>query len=212
MSLNDLGVFYHTDKSDMCHDYLTVFETFMAPKKDKEITLLEMGVSIRLRSIRMWKDYFTNGKFYALDNSIEIFEKIKEFEMDWLTFNLIDLHNKVEVREVAKTLPMMDFIIDDADHKADSIILCFQTFWKHIKPGGYYIIEDTTRSFRPGPDNAVLKYFCNIIVDLNCNALPGAHNFRQVKKKVPFVSETYERIESITFRSEVIIIKFREDL
>jgi hypothetical protein len=36
----------------------------------------------------------------------------------------------------------IDIIIDDGGHRNDQIYKTFMTLWPHLKPGGYYFIED----------------------------------------------------------------------
>ena len=43
-ALNAIGLQHNTDKSSRKHDYLRFYEFFLAPFKDQEFVLLELGV------------------------------------------------------------------------------------------------------------------------------------------------------------------------
>lgn len=51
-------------------------------------------------------------------------------------FSPYDLQRFVENQEI------FDIIIDDGAHASGPIIMSFNYLWGHVKPGGYYCIED----------------------------------------------------------------------
>ena len=46
------------------------------------------------------------------------------------------------IDEIAKKGGPFDFIIDDGSHVGQHITTSFKMLWQHLKPGGYYFIED----------------------------------------------------------------------
>ena len=46
------------------------------------------------------------------------------------------------INYIAKEAAPFNFIIDDGSHQGDHIVASFKLLWQHIKPGGYYFIED----------------------------------------------------------------------
>jgi hypothetical protein len=46
------------------------------------------------------------------------------------------------LEDVVKLTGPLDFVIDDGSHVGEHIVKSFEILWKHVKPGGYYFIED----------------------------------------------------------------------
>jgi hypothetical protein len=65
-SLDELGRTYGTDRSSAGHNYLGLYERFLASRRDQTTSALEIGV-LRGQSLRMWSEYFPNAK--ALDST-----------------------------------------------------------------------------------------------------------------------------------------------
>ena len=61
--------FYNTDKDK--HNYLQAYDKLFYEYRDKKINLLEVGVH-EGGSLLLWKDYFSNGTIYGMDNNPEI--------------------------------------------------------------------------------------------------------------------------------------------
>ena len=129
---------YDTDKIEL--GYLEVYEPILTPWINKEIKLLEVGVS-RGGSLKLWRDYFPRGTIIGIDRKLpqrfEPGERIHVFQGNQA--------NKAFLSKVAsQTAPDgFDIIIDDASHIGE---LTKTTFWHlfdhHLKPGGLYAIED----------------------------------------------------------------------
>lgn len=65
----------------------------------------------------------------------------------------------------------VDFVVDDASHWYDLSKITFQTVFPHVKPGGYYFIEDWNWSFQPGYQDPGHDWYgqnslANLAVDL----------------------------------------------
>ena len=92
-------------------------------------------------SLLLWRDYFKKGRIVGLDiNSVNINDetgRIKIYQGLQQDIQLLD-------RIGRETAPEgFDIIIDDASHVAE---LTKESFWylfnNHLKPGGFYIVED----------------------------------------------------------------------
>lgn len=129
---------YDSDK--VISGYLHVYDQLFQSMVHQPIKLLEVGV-YRGGSLRLWRDYFPNGQITGVDlklpDNLQDEERISVFQgsQDDGPF----LH-----QVASKVAPDgFDIIIDDASHLGD---LTRKTFWhlfeQHLKPGGFYIIED----------------------------------------------------------------------
>jgi len=134
--LNHIQKKYDTDKSS---EFLSNYEHFFGPLKQKKIALLELGV-LNGGSISMWGDYFRDGTIVGVDiNNLE-----KKLPSN-VHFELGDQRNKDFLNNISKkyTENGFDIIIDDASHYANfteaTFLICFNQL---LKAKGIYVIED----------------------------------------------------------------------
>jgi demethylmacrocin O-methyltransferase len=144
--LDAMGLKLKCDKASKLHDYLRHYEVLFQPLKDKEITLLEIGVC-RGNSIWLWEQYFSKARIIGMD--IDGANRVKGEFCDRVTIETGDQNNKADLRRVSKHGPF-DIIIDDGSHICVHQIKTFGTLWHHVRPGGWYIIEDLETSMRRG--------------------------------------------------------------
>ncbi len=133
-TLHELGKINSTDKVD--HRFLPHYDRRFRHLRDAPIKLLEIGVW-KGQSLRTWRDYFPNGQIYGIDIVPEyvIFEdRIQSF--------LGDQSDESFLSQVVMSTGPLDFIIDDGGHKALQHVASFEALWPHVKPGGWYCIED----------------------------------------------------------------------
>ena len=138
--LDELGVFFMTDKSRNGHNYCSKYEFFLERWKKEEINLLELGV-LNGASIKMWSEYFQNAKIYGVD----IDSNTKQYEGDnriVLIRNLSKKENIIELRNISPTI-----IIDDASHCWSHQIKSFYYLFTCLPHGGVFIMEDIGTSF-----------------------------------------------------------------
>jgi hypothetical protein len=154
-TLDELANFYKTDKGTMfetpCkHGYAPIYDELLTPLRDKDISLLEVGVwletsSIGGESLNMWKEYFKNANIYAFDirdmknhpffvnNTNVYFYNGDQGNRD----DFVSMHN-------AFNNVFFDFILEDGSHNANHQMISFASLFKYVKPGGIYILEDIT--------------------------------------------------------------------
>ncbi len=127
--------FYKTDKGDIWgnrHNYAYYYQKYFNNFRNNQISLFEIGIASG-SSILCWNSWFKNIKITCCD----INEKCKNL---FINFKNIDvLINDINNLELCIEY---DIIIDDGSHLANDIISSFLKFWKNVKRGGYYIIED----------------------------------------------------------------------
>lgn len=168
--LDELGILHGTDKASVWrgepriiqgypHRYLPFYEQYLEPLRDKEITLLEIGVENGF-SLKMWRDYFTRGKIVGMD----INEKYSMGERIELETGNQCVPADLE-RVIAKHGPF-DVVIDDAGHSPDAQIFCFHYMLQHVKPGGFYILEDVAEN------EGVISHLCRLAVDVLLKQVP----------------------------------------
>lgn len=136
-----------TDKSYYGHNYLDKYEYFLKTFKDREFTLLELGV-FDGASERMWKDYFPKAQIIGVD----IDPRCKEYEEERIWIDIADLGKPEELKRLREYRPAI--IIDDASHLWSHQINAMLLLFKALPSGGVYIIEDmeTSANIEQYPD------------------------------------------------------------
>ncbi len=129
---------YPTDKfeSGLNHEYIQVLQAL----KYKQINLLEIGVA-EGGSLNYFADYFQHPKTKII--GIDLFKPIRDPGFrDNVEFIVCDQNDKEKLQEIAVEHGKFDIILDDGAHTKKETATCFKALFKHLKPGGYYLIED----------------------------------------------------------------------
>lgn len=133
-TLTDLANKHGTDKG--AHTYTEIYAKLFEPMRDKPITLLEIGVQFG-NSMNMWREYFPHAKLVGMDS---VDNGMTDARNDW-HFVLGDQNNIADLARVAGLGPF-DIIIDDGSHEGGHIVKSLEWLANHLKPGGYYVVED----------------------------------------------------------------------
>ena len=205
-NLRMLATIYMSDKWNR-HWYAQHYEDLFSGLRHKKINILEIGVGGYEdpkhggNSLRMWRDYFPNGRVYGID----IFDKsphnqgrIKTFRGSQADADFLD----ALVREIGT----IDIIIDDGSHIAEHILFTFKHLFPHLSDRGFYVIEDTETSYweEYGGNavdrndlNTAMGYFKSLTDGINWEALRGEY------------TPTYFNlnIKSISFYRNLIVIR-----
>lgn len=144
MTLDALGRLHGTDKASGGHNYLTAYETFFAPLRDTELTLLEIGVKGGA-SLRVWRDYFPKARIVGVD----IAPTARQHAEDRVTIEIANQGRRGLLVDIAQRHGPFDIIIEDGSHFWQHQILAIMTLVPQLKPGGLFVSEDLQVSFPP---------------------------------------------------------------
>ena len=151
--LSEIGRFYRTDKADVFHSYLHIYEKYFHDFKDKYISVLEIGIR-NGASLRTWKSYFKNAKIYGID----IDPKCKHLEERQVKIEIGSQDDVDFLRNCFGKNTDFDIIIDDGSHINSMMIASFEyLFNNRLNSNGIYIIEDLRCSYQK------LQTNCNIL-------------------------------------------------
>jgi len=149
-SLEYLFNYYGTDKANFWgedktkgHGYTKFYEKHLFPLKEKKINLLEIG-SFSGASAASFSKYFQKSSIFCIDINISNFKysskNINVFGMDASNYkSIFNFYKKINI---TKDENFFDIIIDDGSHKLSDIFFSINIFFKNLKKGGFYIIED----------------------------------------------------------------------
>lgn len=134
------------------HHYTQFYEKYLEPYKNSAKKILEIGVDTGV-SILVWLEYFPNAKIYGMD-----------INYSSLILNSFDSKNRVvlfkgnqgDIKDLNTFIKEhggdFDVIIDDGGHTMQQQQLTLKTYFKHLKSGGLYVIEDLHTSYLTGWD------------------------------------------------------------
>ena len=176
MNLDNLAIAFGTDKSSKIHGFTKTYESYFEPLQDQAIKLLEIGVQSGA-SLRMWKHYFPNADIVGID-----YFDLKVMNEDRI--KIIQGEQKdTSVMEKALLDGPFDIIIDDGSHQNQDITASFEYLFPRMKPGGVYVIEDTTCTYwgethNVGP-NTTMEKMKQLIDDVNGGGKTGIGDIRK---------------------------------
>ena len=142
MSLIELVDNSRTDKQT-AHSYLPVYEELLQKKKLSAKSVLEIGIYYG-GSIKLWKDYFTNAKVYA----VELFDlrhvwDVLQHDDRIVLYTSTDAYDPQFVKtKLADQGLRFDMILDDGPHTLESMKACIQLYLPLLADDGILIIED----------------------------------------------------------------------
>jgi hypothetical protein len=137
---------YGSDKGNRVfgrHYYTRIYHHFFAHLRHQPITLLEIGLrhifehrEATTPSLRTWRDYFSSARLIGFD--------IADFSSVSLSNCRIlqgDMSSRQDLSQLFALGPF-DIVIDDASHASAHQQIALACLFPHVKPGGFYFIED----------------------------------------------------------------------
>jgi len=132
--------FYDTSKVDL-HNYIPIYENLFKDLKHKPIDFLEIGI-YNGGSLKLWRDYFTQATITGIDIVYTDTAKttLADTNVNVYLSDSTDSNSDVLTNKIKNT--DFDVIIDDGCHSFEYQYKTLQNYWKKLKNGGIYIIED----------------------------------------------------------------------
>ena len=144
--MNDLEAFFRRHTGRRLHKWMHYFEVYdrhFARFRGRAPVVLEFGVS-QGGSLEMWKEYFGPGvRLFGVDINPEC----KRFEEDGVRMLIGDQSDRAFLRELSRTLPPVDILIDDGGHTMEQQIATFEELFASVQPHGVYLCEDLHTSY-----------------------------------------------------------------
>jgi len=149
-NLDNLFHYYGSDKANFFkltnkagHGFSKFYEKKLEKYKEKKINILEIG-SYAGASAAAFAKYLPNSKIFCFDINISNFKyKSKNIHV----FG-VDINNKKKIQTILTSIfsqhnfNEFDLIIDDGSHNLSDLLISFKLFFKILKSGGLFIIED----------------------------------------------------------------------
>ena len=129
------------------HNYCIHFEKFLEPIRNDNLKILEIGTGGG-ESMRGWLEYFPNAKVFGVDIVCGTNDYDTDGRIERYTFHQGDqCDEKMWEKFTEDVGGNWDFICDDGLHSNIAVITSFNALWQHVKPGGFYAVEDLNTGY-----------------------------------------------------------------
>jgi 23S rRNA U2552 (ribose-2'-O)-methylase RlmE/FtsJ len=201
--MNDLEKYFRKNEGRLIHKWIHFFDVYdrhFSRFRNKEITILEIGVS-QGGSLQMWKDYFgPKAKIYGID----VNPQCKGLEEVNIKIFIGSQSDRKFLQEVKQSMPKVDILIDDGGHTMEQQIVTYEEMFDHVKDNGVYLAEDLHTSYwlRYGGGyqrkGTFIEYSKKFIDYLN------AHHSEQRRLKVNNFTES---VDSIHYYDSILVLE-----
>jgi hypothetical protein len=144
--MNDLEKYFKQNDKRLIHKwqhYFEVYDRHFSKYRNKEVVILEIGVS-QGGSLQMWKDYFGDkAKIYGID----VNPNCKDLEEKNIKIFIGSQSDRKFLNEVKKQIPPIDILIDDGGHTMVQQIVSYEELFNCVKEDGVYLCEDIHTSY-----------------------------------------------------------------
>jgi SAM-dependent methyltransferase len=143
-TLEEISKNYRSDKGEIYHNYLQIYEKYFSTYRNSLKTFLEIGLW-EGESIRMWRDYFKTGNLVGAD-----ILDLSHIQLPNTQIHICDQSDRTQLELlVSNSYDAYDIIIDDGGHWMHQQQITLATMFKYLKPGGIFVIEDLHTSGNP---------------------------------------------------------------
>ena len=198
LSLTGLADLYGTDKGTIKHRYTQVYADIVdrilagRPRKTTSLQVGEAGIACG-SSLRMWATYLPASRISAYD----IREECKAVCRD-LANVAITIANPVTAPLVPAAY--FDLFIDDASHISEDIVAIFNNCWASVKPGGYYIVEDMSCTYKPEYTEVFRRHF-------NPNVVNDRAKVMGLMDAVMRMVDARQQVAEMSYHPQMLVIR-----
>ena len=135
----------HTGKvSDKWSIYISQYDDKLNRYQNLPIKLFEVGI-LNGGSLEIFSKYFSKAELIL---GCDIDPNCKKLKYDNKKIKVIigDVNEEKTKSEIIKH-SNFDIIIDDGSHNSNDVVVAFCNYFKHLKDGGLFIIEDLHCSY-----------------------------------------------------------------
>ncbi len=149
-TIDDLFYYYGSDKSEKIkstneqgHGFSKYYSKYLENFKNNKNNILEIG-SFSGASAASFSRYLPNSKIFCFDVNISNFK----FYSKNIYVHGLDISNTNRAEITLKKIftkhnfNFFDIIIDDGSHNLSDILISLNLFFKYLKKGGLFVIED----------------------------------------------------------------------
>lgn len=204
--MNDLEKYFRQNNDRLIGKwmhYFDIYDKHFSRYRDKEVTILEIGV-FHGGSLQMWKNYLgPKAKIYGVDINPEC----KALEEENIEIFIGSQSDRKFLKEIKNSIPPIDILIDDGGHTMRQQIVTFEELFHHVKSDGVYLCEDIHSSYWVQYGGGHKRRGTFIEYSKNFIDLLNAHHSEQKSLKV---TKFTENVDSLTFYDSVLVIEKKQ--
>lgn len=201
--MNDLEKYFRQNDGRLIDKWLHYFDIYnrhFERFRDKEAVILEIGI-FQGGSLQMWKNYFgSKAKIYGVD----INPQCKEFEEENISILIGSQSDREFLRELKKSIPPIDILIDDGGHTMQQQIVTFEELFSHIKENGVYLCEDLHTSYWKAYGGGYKRN--GTFIEYSKNFVDYINAFHSKHKSLA-VNRFTETVDSIHYYDSVLVLE-----
>lgn len=202
-SKSDLESYFRSNTKRLIHKwdhYFDIYEQHFSRYRDKEVTVVEIGVS-QGGSLQMWKQYFGDK---ATIYGVDIDERCKQFEEENIHIFIGSQSDRKFLREVKSKIPKIDILIDDGGHTMKQQIVSYEELFDHVKDDGVYLCEDTHTSYWLKWGGGYKRR--NSFIEYSKNFIDQIHAFHSEQNSLK-VSDFTKSVQSVHFYDSIVVVE-----
>jgi len=183
-SLSELAELFMTDKRPSEHNYTKFYDFYFSLARNMPITIVEIGIldhwekSARpfgAASLRMWAEFFPNAEIHGID-----ILDLKHLEQKRIRIHVGDQTNPEQIQEIFRINGIFpNIIIDDGSHSIADQQKTLSILFKHLLPGGIYVVEDIVQFNLKRNKSALVSSFAEIYSDESATPMVFTSNTRK---------------------------------
>jgi SAM-dependent methyltransferase len=136
-SLEQISLKYKSDKGNVYHGYLDIYEKHFNKYRTTLDTFLEIGLW-EGESLRMWREYFSVGKLVGAD-----ILDLSHISLPDTKILVCDQSDRAQLQNVIdNSYDKFDIIIDDGGHWQHQQQITLGHMFPVLRSGGIFVIED----------------------------------------------------------------------
>jgi len=133
---------YNTDKNLHKHAYTSIYNLLFSNIKYNDIKLGELGI-LENHSMLSWREFFPNAKLYGFEWFDSRLDKAIRDSITNCTYIKMNVTDPESIEKgLTDAGSNFDILMDDSTHVFADQIKFINVAYKHLKPGGFLIIED----------------------------------------------------------------------
>ncbi|HTS24217.1 MAG TPA: class I SAM-dependent methyltransferase [Casimicrobiaceae bacterium] len=152
-TLRELYAAHQGKVSDKWSLYLDVYDRVLTRHRGSAWAMVEVGVQ-NGGSLELWARYFpTMTALVGCD--VDAACGGLAFDDPRISIVVGDVNTHAAYRTICERAAPFDVFIDDGSHNSRDIIVAFCNYFRHLAPGGTYIVEDLHCSYYPDWDGGM---------------------------------------------------------
>lgn len=143
-TLEQISSNYKSDKGEVYHGYLNIYEKYFSKYRTSLNNFLEIGLW-EGESIKMWREYFETGNLVGAD-----ILDLSHIKLHNTQIHICDQSDRSQLKRlVDNTFNQFDIIIDDGGHWQHQQQITLGFMFPYLTSGGVLVIEDLHTANNP---------------------------------------------------------------